>query len=167
MQAAELSPTPPNISVLLPHSSVLVSSRNTAQDFAVHSLCASRKSRLAVWYHFLFHPPSRGRCPGASSSECWTTSDALSSTVAPLSLHLPAATRTRNGPMLNSPAAYRGKCPRLPCMEAWGTFYSAHAFPFDQIRAPSANVLCGVLGTAAPRTTFLNISHLPKRDILW
>lgn len=41
---------------------------------------------------------SRGRCPGASSSEHGTTSDALSSTVA---LHLSAAKRTRNGPMLN------------------------------------------------------------------
>lgn len=80
-----------------------LSSRNETRDFALHSVGASRKSRLAVRFRF-----SGGRCPGASSRPNTGQVMPLSRTVALQSLLFSAVNRAGNGPMLHQPAAFRG-----------------------------------------------------------
>lgn len=108
-----------------------LSSRNKQGNFALHSVGASSKSRLAVWFHF-----SSGRCPGAAVRRRPNTGQVmpLNCTVALLSLLFSAANLAGNGPILHQPAAFRGRCPQLPCMDAEGVLSIQRMSPSPMIR---------------------------------
>lgn len=114
----------------------------------------SRKSRLPVWYHLfpVADVPVRRRPNTGLQVMLWAALLLFTSL-------------QQSGLEMVLCSTKVGRCPRLSCMEAWGYFIFSACFPIWSDKGSRHNVLCGVLSTAASRTTFLNISYLPKRDI--
>lgn len=106
----------------------------------------SRKSRLPVWYHLfpVADVPVRRRPNTGLQVMLWATL-----------LLFTSLQQSGLGMVLCSTKV--GRCPRLSCMEAWGYFIFSACFPIWSDKGSRHNVLCGVLSTAASRTTFLNI----------